>query len=350
MPIRSRTFVQTYQEDICLFRTIWIRFWMALLLAAVLLMPEICDRYTLYVLNMSGICVIGAIGLNILIGYTGQISIGHAAFIAIGAYTTTIVGNWIPLPSLCLILISGLTAGIIGIFIGIPCLRLRGLYLAMATMSFCTIVEYILFHWLALTNGPMGMPAPSLSIFGFPLDSHIRFYYFIAFLVIILSLAAKNLTRMKIGRAFVSIRDRDIAASIIGVNLTYYKVLSFGLSSFYAGISGSLLAYYMTHINPEYFNLNLSVEYIGMIIVGGLGSIAGSILGALFMTIIPESLKGLFSVFCDWFGVTGFEFTDQVRFGLYGSLIIVFLIFEPSGLFGIWRNLKAFFQRWPFSY
>jgi branched-chain amino acid transport system permease protein len=350
MVVRSRTFVETYQEDISLFRTIWIKFWFGLLLAAILLIPFIGDRYSIYILNISGICIIGAIGLNVLIGYTGQISIGHGAFIAIGAYTTTIVGNWIAIPSVCLILLSGVISGITGVIIGIPCLRLRGLYLAMATMSFGVIVEYILFHWIGLTNGPMGMVVPPLSILGFQIDNHTRFYYFIVSAVIILALGAKNLTRMKIGRAFVAIRDRDIAASIIGVNLTYYKVLSFGISSFYAGICGSLLAYSMTHVNPEYFNLFLSVEYIGMIIVGGLGSIAGSILGALFMTIVPESLKFLLGFIRDSFGLTGFEFTDQVRVAIYGTLIILFLIFEPGGLFAIWQRLKNFFKRWPFSY
>lgn len=350
MVIRSRTFVETYQEDISLFRTIWIKFWFALLLAVILATPLIGDRYNLYILNISGICIIGAIGLNILIGYTGLISIGHAAFIAIGAYTTTIVGNWIALPSLCLILLSGLIAGIIGVIIGIPCLRLRGLYLAMATMSFGVIVEYILFHWIGLTNGPIGMPVPQLSILGFQFNNHTRFFYLIVVIVILLALGAKNLSRMKIGRAFVAIRDRDIAAGIVGVNLTRYKVLAFGISSFYAGICGSLLAYYLTHVNPEYFNLSLSVEYIGMIIVGGLGSIAGSILGALFMTIAPESLKFFLGYIRDSFGLTGFEFTDQVRVAIYGALIILFLVFEPGGLFAIWQRLKNYFKKWPFSY
>jgi len=350
MVVRSRTFVETYREDISLFRTIWIRFWFALLLTVILLIPVVGDRYALYILNISGICIIGAIGLNILIGYTGQISIGHGAFIAIGAYTTAILGNWIQLPSVCLITLSGVISGIMGVIIGIPCLRLRGLYLAMATMSFGVIVEYILFHWINLTNGPIGMSVPPLSFMGLQFDSHARFYYFIVAAVIILALSAKNLTRMKIGRAFVAIRDRDIAASIIGVNLTYYKVLAFGISSFYAGICGSLLAYSMTYVNPEYFNLFLSVQYIGMIIVGGLGSIAGSVLGALFMAIVPELLGLLMAFIRDSFGLSGFEFTDQVRAATYGTLIILFLIFEPGGLFAIWQRLKIFFKRWPFSY
>ena len=147
MVIRSRTFIENYQEDISLFRTIWIKFWFAVLLVAILLLPFVSDQYSLYIINLSGINIIGAIGLNILIGYTGQISIGHAAFIAIGAYSTTIIGKWLGLSFLFLIPLSGLISGLIGVIIGIPCLRLRGLYLAMATLAFGIIVEFFLFHW-----------------------------------------------------------------------------------------------------------------------------------------------------------------------------------------------------------
>lgn len=350
MVIRSKSFVQSYEEDISLFRTIWVRFWFAILFVIMILFPVLSDRYTLYVINLSLIGIIGALGLNILIGFTGQISIGHSAFIAIGAYATTIVGERVGLPCFALIPLSGVIAGLIGVVVGFPCLRLRGLYLAMATMAFGIIVEYILFHWDSLTNGPMGMAAPSLSVMGMPLDSHLRFYYFTAIIVVLLAGAAKNLSRMKIGRAFIAIRDRDIAASIIGVNLTYYKVLAFGISSFYGGVCGSLLAYYTTHVNPEYFNLFLSVEYIAMIIVGGMGSISGSILGALFITIVPEALRVLFGFLSNAFELRELQFTDQVRVACYGTVIILFLIFEPGGLAGIWLRVKKYFKTWPFTY
>jgi branched-chain amino acid transport system permease protein len=350
MVTRSRTFIERYEEDMALFRTIWAKFWLAFLVLGLFFCPFLCDRFTLYAINLAGISIVGAIGLNLLTGYTGQISIGHSAFIAIGAYTTSIVGNWLALPFVLLIPLSGLIAGLIGVIVGIPCLRLRGLYLAMATMAFGIIIEYILFHWDALTNGPMGMAVPSLLIMEFEIDTYVKFYFFIGTVVVLSASCAKNLTRMKIGRAFIAIRDRDIAASIIGVNLTYYKVLAFGISSFYAGICGSLLAYYMTHINPEYFNLFLSVEYIAMIIVGGMGSIAGSILGALFMTLIPETLRVLFGYLSENFGLRAFAFTDQIRVASYGLLIILFLIFEPGGLFAIWQRIKRYFKTWPFSF
>jgi len=350
MVIRSKTFVEYYDEDITLFRTIWSRFWLALLITIMLLFPLASDRYSLYVINITGICIVGAIGLNILTGYTGQISIGHAAFIAVGAYSTTILGELLGVTPLILIPLSGFIAGLMGVVIGFPCLRLRGLYLAMATMAFGIIIEYILFHAHNLTNGPMGMASPPLSIFGFKLDSHIRFYYFIGGVVVVLAACAKNLMRMKIGRAFIAIRDRDIAANIIGVNLTYYKVLAFGISSFYAGICGSLLAYYMTHINPEYFNLFLSVEYIAMIIVGGMGSILGAILGAFFITLVPEALRILLGFISAQFDLKGIVFTDQVKVASYGLFIILFLILEPGGLYAIWLRVKNYFRTWPFTF
>lgn len=351
MLIRSRTFIETYQEDLSLFRTIWIKFWMAILLISIIVFPFMVGRYTLYTINLTGIYIIGAIGLNILTGYTGQISIGHAAFIAIGSYTTTILGERIVfLPFYIIIPLSGIIATLIGVLVGLPCLRLKGLYLAMATMSFGIVVQYILFQWDSLTHGALGMAAPSIAFWGLKVDSDRKFYFLIAVIVLLLGFAAKNMMRMKIGRAFVAIRDRDIAADVIGIDLTRYKVMAFGISSFYAGISGSLFAYYTTHVNPEYFTIFLSVEYLAMIIVGGMGSILGSILGAMFIGIIPEWLRIFFGFLSQSFHLTALVFTQQLKVITYGVLIILFLIFESGGLFAIWQRLKTSFKSWPFTY
>lgn len=350
MVLRSKTFIEAYQEDLSLFRTIWAKFWMAALLISMIIFPFVVGRYTLYMINLTGIYIIGAIGLNILTGYTGQISIGHAAFLAIGSYATTILGERTGLPFYMIIPLSGIIATVIGISVGIPCLRLRGLYLAMATMSFSIIVQYILFQWDRLTHGALGMAAPSITLWGFRVDSDREFYFLIMILVILLAVAAKNMMRMKIGRAFIAIRDRDIAADIIGVDLTRYKVTAFGISSFYAGISGSLFAYYTTHVNPEYFTIFLSVEYLAMIIVGGMGSILGSILGAMFIGIVPEWLRILFGFLSKSFHLTGLVFTQQLKVITYGVLIILFLIFESGGLFAVWQRIKTSIKNWPFTY
>jgi branched-chain amino acid transport system permease protein len=348
--LRSKTFIETYQEDLSLFRTIWIKFWMAILLASVLVFPFMVGRYTLYMINLTGIYIIGAIGLNILTGYTGQISIGHAAFIAIGSYTTTILGARTGLPFYAIIPLSGVIATLIGVLVGLPCLRLRGLYLAMATMSFGLIVQYVLFQWEGLTHGALGMAAPAIRFLGFNVDSDRKFYFLIAVIVFLLGFAAKNLMRMKIGRAFVAIRDRDIAADVIGVDLTRYKVMAFGISSFYAGVAGSLFAYYTTHVNPEYFTIFLSVEYLAMIIVGGLGSILGSILGALFIGVVPEWLRIFFGFLNNTFHLGGLVFTQQLKAITYGVFIVLFLIFESGGLFAIWQRVRTSFKSWPFTY
>ncbi len=350
MLLRSKTFIETYQEDLSLFRTIWIKFWMAILLISIIVFPFMVGRYTLYTINLAGIYIIGAIGLNILTGYTGQISIGHAAFIAIGSYATTILGARTAMPFYVIIPLSGIIATLIGVLVGLPCLRLKGLYLAMATMSFGIVVQYVLFQWDNLTHGALGMAAPSIAFWGFKVDSDRKFYFLIAVIVFILGFAAKNMMRMKIGRAFVAIRDRDIAADVIGVDLTRYKVMAFGISSFYAGISGSLFAYYTTHVNPEYFTIFLSVEYLAMIIVGGMGSILGSILGAMFIGIVPEWLRIFFGFLSQSFHLSGLVFTQQLKVITYGVLIILFLIFESGGLFAIWQRIKTGFKSWPFTY
>jgi branched-chain amino acid transport system permease protein len=351
MILRSKTFIETYQEDLSLFRTIWIKCWWTILLISIMVFPFMVGRYTLYTINLVGIYIIGAIGLNILTGYTGQISIGHAAFIAIGSYTTTILGERMGfLPFYIIIPLSGIVSTLIGVLVGLPCLRLRGLYLAMATMSFGIIVQYVLFQWDSLTHGALGMAAPSIAFWGFKVDSDRKFYFLIAVIVFLLGFAAKNLMRMKIGRAFVAIRDRDIAADVIGVDLIQYKVMAFGISSFYAGISGSLFAYYTTHVNPEYFTIFLSVEYLAMIIVGGMGSILGSILGAMFIGIVPEGLRVFFGFLTQSFHLSGLVFTQQLKVITYGVLIILFLIFESGGLFAIWQRVKTSFKSWPFTY
>lgn len=350
MVLRSKTFIETYKEDFSLFRTIWIKFWWMIFVLILIFFPFFVGRYTLYIINLVGIYIIGALGLNILTGFTGQISIGHAAFLAIGAYTTTILGEKADLPFYALIPLSGVVTTVIGIGVGVPCLRLRGLYLAMATMSFGIIVQYILFQWEWLTHGALGMAAPLVSVWGFKIDSDRKFYFLISIITFLLGFSAKNLMRMKIGRAFVAIRDRDIAAEVIGVDLTRYKVLAFGISSFYAGVSGSLFAYYTTHINPEYFSVFLSVEYLAMIIVGGMGSILGSILGAMFIGIVPEWLRICFSFLSKILGLSGLVFTQQLKVITYGVLIIFFLIFESGGLATLWQRIKIFFKTWPFTY
>jgi branched-chain amino acid transport system permease protein len=348
--MRSKTFRESYREDIKLFHTLWIKSWLSVFLIFFLSIPFWADPYVIYMTNIAGIAVIAAMGLNILTGFTGQISLGHAAFVALGAYTSAILATqggwpfWASIPS------GGLVAALFGILLGFPCLRLKGLYLAMATRAFGIVIEYTVTHWESLTMGVRGISMPRPNFLGFSLGDDATFFYVIAFFVILLTIAAKNLMRTRVGRAFVAIRDRDVAAEVIGVDLTRYKVTAFAISSFYGGIAGGLYSYYTGYLHPENFTLLLSIEYIAMIIIGGMGSILGSILGGIFLTLVPDIIKS----FADFLGrnlpfMEG-RYDEEWNIAAFGLLIIIFLIAEPTGLSGIWGRIKTCFKNWPYTY
>lgn len=338
-----------YPDEMKIFQTTFAKFWLVILLILLLLAPFVLDQYTTYILNISGIMVIGALGLNILTGYTGQISLGHAAFMAIGAYTTGILSSRYGISFLILLPLSGIVSTLFGLVVGIPSLRLKGLYLAIATMAFGFIIDYVLVHWNALTKGTVGIQVQTARIAGFSFNSDQKFYFLIVILVIVAALATKNLFRTKVGRAFQAIRDRDIAAEIMGINLAKYKLYSFGISSFYAGVAGCLYAYYISFIAPEHFTILISIQYITMIIVGGMGTVLGSILGAIFMTILPEVLRLLSDILGKSYPVVVARFVD-VKSIIYGLIIILFLMYEPDGLSGRWRTIKDYWKSWPYTY
>jgi branched-chain amino acid transport system permease protein len=330
--IRSRTFRESYYEDIKLFQTIWIRVWISLFLILLATLPLWGNPYVIYLINLSCIAVVAALGLNLLIGYTGQISLGHAAFIAIGAYTTAILSSKVGLPFWVCLLASGGVAAAVGCGLGIPCLRLKGLYLAMATMSFGVVVEFVIITWGRLTGGIRGINVAKVVIFGFPLDSDNKMYYFLVVLTGLSILAIKNLVRTRVGRAFIAIRDRDIAAEVMGVNITGYKVMAFTISSFFAGVAGGMY------------------QYLAMIIVGGLGTILGSIFGAVFIVLIPELIKAISRFSALLIPALKGKYDEEWNIAAFGLLIMIFLIFEAGGLYGIWGRIKTSFKNWPYTY
>jgi len=348
--ILSKNFRESYQEDLKLFKTIWIKVWLGLFMAVILILPFLVDPYVTYIINISEIAILGALGLNILTGCTGQISLGHAAFMAIGSYTVAILSTRLDMPFLAALPLAGITSALAGVVIGIPCLRLKGLYLAMATMVFGVVIEHLSIHWESLTKGVRGISVPSMEIFGYTFDTDEKFYFLILFVMVILLTAAKNILRTKVGRAFIAIRDRDIAAESMGVSLTKYKVMAFALSSFYVGIAGGFYAYYTTYVHPEHFNIMLSVEFIAMIIVGGMGSILGSIFGAVFITLVPEGLRWISYTIGQVYPVVADKFSDDWNIAFFGLLIMLFLILEPGGLVAIWERIKTSFKTWPFTY
>ena len=339
----------SYRSDERIFDTPVPIVGLVLLLIVLAVLPRFAGTYWLDVLNRIGIAIIGAIGLNILVGYTGQISIGQAAFLAVGAYSTAIFEVNLGVPFYLAIPLGALTASGVGLIFGIPSLRLKGLYLAIATLAAHFITTYVIIHWESMTKGVIGLMVPPPTVFGLPLDSDARVFYLIYALVVPATLFAKNLFRTKVGRAFIAIRDRDVAASVMGVSLLRYKLLAFVISSFYAGLAGGLMAHHSRILFPDAFTLLVAIDYLAMVIIGGMGSILGSILGAVFMTLLPEVLKltatSLTSVYPQGFGLIA-----SARDIVFGLAVIFFLMYEPQGLARIWVRVRSFWQLWPYAY
>ncbi|MBT8214480.1 MAG: branched-chain amino acid ABC transporter permease [Acidimicrobiia bacterium] len=346
--------------------------WLGIGLAVLVIAPFIVDRATLILLATAVVAAIGAIGLNLVTGYAGQVSLGHAFFLGVGAYSAAAIGGqpeegkelialgldlWISLP------LAGLIAALCGIVVAPVALRLRGLYLALVTLGLVFLGEHIFRNWTQLTGGQgVGREPATLSLFGyrFDLDGSVlgidlireQQIYFLALVVmVVMALLAKNLVRSRVGRAFAAVRDRDIAAEVMGVNLTKYKVLAFAVSSFYAGVAGALLYTVTGFLDPNAFNLFLSIAYIAMVVIGGAASIAGSIAGAFFITLLPEVIENVIHALpIDAETLFTSISTAQIERILFGVLIIVFLIFEPLGLYGIWIRIRNYWKAFPFSY
>jgi branched-chain amino acid transport system permease protein len=341
-----------YSQELTIFETDFGRMWAFIGLAFLFgVVPFISAPYLLYVINMTGIAAIAALGLNILIGFTGQISLGHGAFFGVGAYAGAILATRVGLPLWISIPFSGLITAIVGMIFGIPSGRLKGLYLTIATLAGQFIIEYILVHWDSLTKGTMGIMLPAANLFGLAIDSDRRFFYLIFICLTGLTFVASNLMRTRYGRAFIAIRDNDRAAEGMGIPIFFYKLLAFAVSSFYAGFAGALWAYYMRSISTEPFTLGLSVEYIAMVIIGGLGSIPGSIFGAIFITGLNEVLRFATDAMMNISALSGFGLNmASLREFAFGLAIVLFILFEPKGLAELWRIVRSTFRLWPFSY
>lgn len=346
---RSGNYHTNYGQEISIFRTPGQKAWLALLVAGLVAFPFLAGNYYIYVVNFALISVIGALGLNLLTGFTGQISLGQAAFLAVGAYATALLSSHFHWPFLVTIFLAALVTMVIGLVIGAPSLRLEGLYLAIATMALYFIVAYIISHWNSLTGGPYGIKVPPLQIMGLKFDNNFKLYFLLLSFVAGSVYFVANLARSRTGRAFVAIRDRDIAAEAMGIDVARYKILAFAVSSFLAGIAGGLYAYLVGVIAPDHFTFEVSIQYIAMIIAGGLGSIEGAILGAFFISLLPEVLRFVTGSLAESFPVFSGNFL-LLREAAYGLVIVVFLLLEPAGLYGIWRNLRNSWETFPYKY
>lgn len=338
----------TYASELRLRHTNMERVRLALAVLLVLALPFVLSPFWLSVANRIGIAVIGAIGLNILTGFTGQISLGQGGFLAVGAYTSGLLVVRLGMPTLLAMIIAVLTTAAIGAFFGLPALRLKGLYLAIATLASQFLILYAVRNWDAITGGTESIAVPKPELFGLTLRSDFHWYWVIAACAALTTVAARNLFRTGIGRAFTAIRDQDIAAEALGVEIVRYKVLAFAVSSGFVGLAGALTGHYRI-ITWERFTLETSIEYLAMIIVGGLGSIIGAIFGAIFIVLLPAVIEQVGTGLRDVVpGIT--RQLPALQAAAFGLVIVLFLIFEPRGLARIWQRTKDYFRLWPFRY
>lgn len=338
-----------YRTDIGLRRVPAERVRLGLFICALLIFPFLASPYWLNLANQIAIATIGALGLNILVGYTGQISLGQGAFMAVGAYTSALLTLKLGLPWGASIVAACLATAAVGVFFGLPSLRLKGLYLAISTLAAQEIVEWIVTHWTALTGGVEALVVPAPRLFGQRLNTDFGFYWIGIILVGATALFAANLFRSRIGRAFVAVRDQDIAASVIGVNVFGTKLLAFATSSFVVGLAGALTAYYRNIISWERFTFETSILYLAMIIVGGLGTIRGSLFGAALITLLPALITTVGRGLQESAPAVA-ALLPSAQQAVFGLVIILFLVFEPEGLSKLWRNVKDYFYVWPFAY
>lgn len=330
-----------YEQDSRLIQHRGQLFWYSLLLIALLAAPWVLDRFYVGEISFVFIYAIAGLGLMLLTGYTGQVSLGHAAFLAIGAYThgyLLLKG----VPFIVALPVATAATGITGAIVAIPALRLVGIYLAIATLAFLIIVEQIITRWVSVTGGGRGMLIQPVEIFGIALSSPGRFYFVCLTLLLLALLAVMNVLRAPTGRAMLAVRDSEIAARSMGINLARTKATAFGLSAALTGLAGALLAHHTGYISPEAFTLTISIQLLLLIVVGGLGSLHGVIFGAIFVGFLPQGIALLRDVL-----PTAVGQLPGLEPGIFGLILIFFLMFEPHGIYGQWRKIRQFFSEFP---
>jgi branched-chain amino acid transport system permease protein len=359
-------FKTDYQDDIRLFQHSGHVISYGLLFAVLIIAPYVLSSYL--VSQLVFVCIYATVGVALLIltGFTGQASLGHAAFLAIGAYTTAYLQQFnVPFP--IYFLAAGMLTGVIGALVGFPALRLQGIYLVIATISFAFIVEEILARWESVTRGNEGMRVKTLQLFGVVVPRDSPAFYFLCLGVLVLTIVGTlNLLRSPTGRAFVAIRDSETAARSMGINVSLFKVKSFAISAAITGLAGSLFAHKLSFISPEMFTLQLSIEFIIVILIGGTFSLHGAVLGAIFivmidpfLTYLKDDLPGVIGGLASVLGagsvragqiqdtVAAVASANGLKGAIYGVIIVLFVLFEPLGLYGRWLKIKLFFQLFP---
>jgi len=350
MGLPSGTFNQSYAQDMAIVRT--RAQWVLLIafLAFLFTCPLFFSDRILTMLTIIGITIISVHGLNILTGYCEQISLGHAGFMAVGGFTSGILcaklgwSFWAALPT------AALMAGMVGIIFGLPSLKIKGFYLIMATVAAYFIIMWFILQLHDVTGGIFGLAVPRPEIGGFVLKSKSSYFYLVMVIACLATFLAKNIVRTRAGRAFIAIRDNELAAEVMGVNLWAYKLLAFFIGCTFAGVAGSLLVHYYAYVSVEQFPFMNSVWYLGMLIVGGVGSTAGAIFGVVFLKLLDELVTIVGPMLAAIFPAIAAQAAASLSLIMRGLVIILFLIFEPRGLAHRWEIIKSYYRRWPFSY
>ena len=347
MGLGTGTFHENYAQDMAVFhsRIRWgsVTAFIIFLFAC----PLFFSDRVLTILTMMGIAVISVHGLNILTGYCGQISIGHAGFMAVGGYTSAILYAKLSAPFWVALPCGALAAGIAGLIFGLPSLKIKGFYLIMATIAAHFIIIWTVIQLYSITGGADGLPLPRTAIGGFSLSSKTRYFYLVMGLTCLATLFAKNIVRTRAGRAFIAIRDNDLAAEVMGISLWSYKLQAFFIGCVYAGVAGALLIHYISFASTDQFPFMDSVWYLGMLIVGGMGSTTGAVFGAVALKLLDELVTIVGPILS---AAVAPQAAASLALISHGLIIIVFLIFEPRGLHHRWEMIKAYFRLWPFSH
>ncbi len=346
---RCGVFNLSYREDMALLRTPREK---GLLIAALIFLgavPFFATYYWTTLLIFICIFVINTLGLNILLGFAGQISLGQSAFMGVGAYTSAILTAKAGVPFILALPLSGIASGVIGLVFGIPSVRVKGFYLALVTLGAQFILMYVIDH-LDITGGTNGMTCPFASIGPLVLDTPAKIYWLTMTITIVMTILAYNLTRTRVGRAFIAVRDNDIAAEVLGVDVVSYKLLAFFVGCFYAGVAGSLWAHFLTSLHPDQFPLSNSILYLGAVIIGGIGTWFGAVAGAVVIRGFDEIIRIAIPALANVFPTLGANIAPAVGPMVYGLVIMLFMIFEPHGLAHVWERIKSFIKVWPFAY
>ncbi|MGD8985411.1 MAG: branched-chain amino acid ABC transporter permease [Desulfobacteraceae bacterium] len=347
MGLRTGTFHENYAQDTAIFRT--TLHWGMLFAFLILLFacPFFLSDRLLTLMTMIGIAIVSVHGLNILTGYCGQISIGHAGFMAVGGYTSAILMVKLGWPFWATLPCGALAAGIAGLIFGLPSLKIKGFYLIMATIAAHFIIVWLILQLHGLTGGGDGFTVPRPEIAGIALKSKRSYFYLVMVFACLATYTAQNIVRTRAGRAFVAIRDNDLAAEVMGINLWSYKLQAFFIGCVYAGVAGVLLVHYFAYASAELFPFMDSVWYLGMLIVGGMGSTVGAIFGAISLKLLDELVTIVGPILAAAVAPQAAAALGLITRGL---IIILFLIFEPRGLAHRWEIIKAYFELWPFSH